>query len=822
MTAFNPHDPCAVGLEWFVDTQALQAVSSDVADTHTAEVKVASTATETVDALWFFSARAPKGKYEISIFEYDSFAAAVTGSGSITTNTHRPGADHYGVNAFGWSQSGGLEAYGSLYARINEATFTPGTYNVGTPEPRNVQDNSWISPIYGKGCEYACKFTGLSGAYANKQIVDVTVKARADLLVAYSLVNSGTLTPFLSIGGVRYLGPSYTLAGEQTGGYAIDHTWYANPATGCAWTPDDVELFDSSGGSYAAGWIIGPTGSANNLVVLYQGWLEVRTVAENRVATGCLQLAGAGWNRAELRTPAGSLGWSKTAGTDYVISLRSRKSSPGNDVMLPVLMDSRQVCPSQITGLSVQFSPYTKLLDSIRAESRVTPAMVLEVASAASVDSQPYTWAGDEYIEGVRTGADDTTRVYVGHALRQHLTVPAGDFAFIRALIACDAGVPSEPLYADLYTTPGDVLVTTVTIDPSDIRGAPTKWRVIEKTFGPETIASGAYYLQFRSDAAQGAGWRVQCLSTLDVGVARSPFLGFFADTSMGGMTDRAEAYDGTSYPYQRMDLCATIHQVVEPPGSFSVVTTPITGTPSIEYAQLSWASEPATGCGSQFIQYEIERTEDGGTTWAPIAVLDQLATTSFADYELVRNAAVQYRIRVRRADQACSFWVTSDPVTAAMPVDGFLFTSNQAPEWTCWYEDLEDRKIKFQENVSLVQLAGRDFQTGFRELEARGDSFDLRLLVAADRMAALCGTSEATTDGSAVFVPMRVLVGNMRDPATGEKVTTAYTAAITREDRWFGLVQLGSGTRKEPAGRYYIDASFTQTTDVPAIATEA
>jgi len=54
MTAFNPHDPCAIGLEWFVDAQALQAVSSDVADTHTAEVKVASTATETVDALWFF------------------------------------------------------------------------------------------------------------------------------------------------------------------------------------------------------------------------------------------------------------------------------------------------------------------------------------------------------------------------------------------------------------------------------------------------------------------------------------------------------------------------------------------------------------------------------------------------------------------------------------------------------------------------------------------------------------------------------------------------------------------------------------------------
>lgn len=833
MAGFNPNAPCATGLEWFPTGQFYIAVNGDIVDDNTMEWIVDSTAAETVDAVWVpaqsttarlsDAARALRGGYEIEVWD-----AGELGATTVTETVYVPVADaalHPAPDALGYP-SGGPFSPSNIYQTVDNTVLVPGLYD-GT---YTIQDADFLSPVFGAAGNYTFLVSSAIGtAHAGQQVIGLRVEALCDQIIALGLTAGATVSPFLVVNGVRYVGPSRVYSGPQPGGQLVAHTWTANPATGVSWKASDLAAFGAAG-STAAGVAIAANGNANNLPIVYTLNLTVVTRPETRKAYGALVNPRPGWNRVPLTAPDGTDNWPKGTGI-YLVSFR-RKTGSGTFLIPGIVGEAVHQTQSVFT----QFSPLTRQPTewSYIDKPATAPILFQTTAPAISVDSQPYAAATDYFpaltFDG-RTGEywpalgvrNAWCTVEAGQTVAQELTVGAtADFSWVRFMaslspFAFTGSALLQTLYVRLRNS-GGTLLDQIEFTWDDLRRAQREqgaangsFVLLEGAFDTTALASGDQVtVEFANQQPFNAGWRLMMLSTLDQAITGGPPAGTEAAT-YGGVTDTLRV-NGSSSAYEHADLAVTLHQLVDAPTGLAATWDEVD---CVGVASLSWSAFPADACGDA-AEWHIDRRDNGGD-WFRIAEIVDGNAVSFDDYEVLRYGTVDYRLRVRRVDGAVSPWSTSVQVTTASTCCGYVFTSNHEPGLTVWYDDLAPRTYDFVDNRTAVQLQGRDGSVVFGELEDRFESITVTLLVAAE--GGRGGTTAAYPDGRRAFDPLLILAGNKLDPDTGTKVALPYVCVLDNDgNRWFASVVVRSGTRDAVGGEAYtLDAVITEVTQTPS-----
>lgn len=223
-----------------------------------------------------------------------------------------------------------------------------------------------------------------------------------------------------------------------------------------------------------------------------------------------------------------------------------------------------------------------------------------------------------------------------------------------------------------------------------------------------------------------------------------------------------------------------------------------------ISYNRVTWA---ATSLGALFDAYEIYRKDPVGET--QIADVTPESTTTFKDYEALRNVSTQYRMRVRRTDGAVSDYTTYSPgVTAILATGRYVFVSNELAA-TRFVEanDLRPRTYTFPERAQTHEMYGRNGAVTFKALEDEGDEFDIQLVLAAQG-----GTdgfvTVPVTPGRAVFEPLRLL----------SRASASYVCVLDSDgNRWYSSITLTQGTRLDPGQQYTASLHVRETASVPS-----
>lgn len=279
-----------------------------------------------------------------------------------------------------------------------------------------------------------------------------------------------------------------------------------------------------------------------------------------------------------------------------------------------------------------------------------------------------------------------------------------------------------------------------------------------------------------------------------------------------GGSTDAATALGGTA---AGADLMMTLGSVPTAPASIALapvtVALPDNGSPlcnpgTMTKARVTWA---ATALGASFSRYEVQRSADGGATWEDAAYVTAEATVTFDDRMVARGVAHTYRVRVLRTDGAFSDWRTAaGSVTCPATEGAVLFVSNDddveqgyvllSPEQT--YDFLSADEVVFQ------RMYARDYQVAFHPTEDRGFRWQFPVLIyTGDDGAPASGRGPAAFDG------VRTV---------GENVA-AYLCMLTPSGgRYFGAVQVHTGTEVQPGQFYVAQLIFTQTQGSPTVVT--
>lgn len=338
----------------------------------------------------------------------------------------------------------------------------------------------------------------------------------------------------------------------------------------------------------------------------------------------------------------------------------------------------------------------------------------------------------------------------------------------------------------------GTYTITKALVDAATALGADGWASLTGFLSSTGTLAAATqYYVEFSSSTDSSNPWYVLALNAADN-----------AETlTFGGITDAATINGAEDTTY---DLVATLSTVptapaglassllwqsIDPGGAGGCAVT------SIAYVHLAWT---ATALGVSFLRYEVQRTEDGGSTWNDVGLINTEATVTFDDYECARGVNVQHRIRVVRIDGAASDW-TAATVGRTCPTVGveWLFVSNQDPTLNCAYnrEPTVEYEFLTAEETTFLALYGRDNQVALKPTENRGVAFELALILSA--------VSTPAARGLPVFAPLR---------AIGEDPDISYVCVLDPDgNRWLAEVQVPQGTHANPGQRYVAMATVTE-----------
>lgn len=780
-----------------------------------AGAKLRSSVTEDIQAVYVHIDRTgaqPTDGWELEIYDLADLAGGV-----VQTSIFRPDSDLLVSDAMlGWDEFLGTSTV-ALYSFIDHVSNTPGTYN-----GKDIYNNSFVGPVFGGDGAVAFTFAGMGGTFTGQQVLEVRLRARVQELLAAALTSGATFTPFLYRGGLRYRNQPQTYMGEAAEFYEMSSSWTANPQTGRSWTAADMSEFSS--GEWGAGWEIAPTLNSNNFAIIYQGWLEVDAgPSEKRLAVGGLRPApnlSNGWYRIVLLDLDGNeVPWSKANGDEYLFVLRRRMGTGWikwrqvlGDLTLPNGWSQGlpNVVPSgRIAGLVDGGADAIGDIDQPGAFT-----LILERDDDdLSQDSQPYASVNDD-VSGKQGFFNYWTRVFSGQTLTQEMTAAGNvDVGWVRVLACAQDPETVDPLTVELIVRPVNTVLQTVTFDPSLLGDRPTRFQTLEDYWpSEEPLTSGTQYaLRFSCPADDGLGWRVQVLSTVKLGNLGAPPAGVVdVDFTQGVDFLSVGATD-----YGELTASATTHTLAEVPGSFAVAATgELDGIDSIV---ATWTATSISE-GGGFAAYELERSDDGGTSWHRIADITTESVEEFTDYESRRNVETAYRIRSRRVDGSVSEWSDTEVATATLSRCGYVLANNAAADQVQWYDTIGPiTEFEFPERADVVSaIGGRDYQLMFREQESRGDVFELDVFIAGQ--GAKGGTPESpVATGRQAFEALRVLIGNLRNPSTGRKTLLPYIAVMNQDgDRWLAGISTQSGTRNEPGGIYVQTIRVVEVTNTP------
>lgn len=806
--SWNPYSPGALGLQWRPLHEVGPVLSSILSPLG---AKLESSATETVDAAWFYAPTTTGDRaeaYQVDIYE-DGVFPANTEETVIAYPSSCPGQ----IGAETWA--GSVIGVTNQEAYVDSVTQTPVTmYGGGTADDDFLFNHT--------GHEWFAGFTydGLAATLAGKRIISVRQTARVQPVSAFGEAQSMTIQPYMIFSGISYFGEIQTVSGTTPGGHLVTHDWWTHPKLLRGWMPEDLDEFDVGINTAAIGWYVRPTGSEQVYALLFQTDLRVRHAGtDERKAYGWVtreqQLAAelegtAGWFKVDLLQPDETPGWAKAASTDYRLSLSRLTSQSGGKQIYAQALSGPDGPLGAVNGwsrLDIKNRSTTRLPYSAIAPDdgkSWAPTVALEVGSTVSVDSQPYA------------SLDVDSPVYTGVELRQYFTapgaLPVADFPLVRMLLGRVGPSATGDLTVRIRRASDDVQMgSTITVTPEDFEADPDpgdqtfyalyKTIIRQMTTAATLAVSVQYYFQVESDATEiETGWRIET-ARADPGLWPDTPPAGIEDATFGGATDYLDV-DGSAHTDS--DAFLTLMTLPDTPTGLEAQEA---GTGCVRYVQLAW---DATALGADFSSYQLQRRDEDGD-WSDIAQVEDESVTEASDYESNRGREAEYRMRVVRLDTAPSEWTETVTATATAPCCGYIFTSNVAPEMTVWCDDVSDgeRETELPQNVTIEQFYDRDYQVGFHELEERGATFRRTLLVATDR--AKDGTAAATVPGLSTFADLLAIC------RPGRGGTLPYVCVHEETgDRWFATVRTISTKRRARGETHTIEVEIVEVTNRP------
>ena len=870
---FGSNSPCTLGLGWFPTARSFSWIDSE---TNALAVALEADTNDLISQVWPWVG-CWIGQQSVSLEVYD-ITTADPPLTALTWSTYVPGGDIFN-GLLGWtpgawgsfnSWNPSLGAVYNRYLALNSTTLTPYPWSLNTLQ--TVGNNQAVFNFFGAGYELTNNHVGTAGAMAGRWITRVRTHYWVQQIFDYDPFGPLTMTPYIWVGGTRYFGDPVSFAAEQ-GVVELYYDWYVNPSNGLPWTPADIDLFDTSGGLQSGlGFHLDPTGSSNNVGFLLQAHLQVESAAvDPRLAmaaavwqtlpnggkggTVCRQ----GWIPWELRnTQTGALANLQfVKGHKYLFVFRMDTSTSSTSFGLATLSTNS---PADLTKSLAALGPpfwtqYTgplgvgsstrtgalgdgvkldganrRVLD-IGIESGLTVAVALKKSAGGySADSQPYGTLSN--LNGSDAWPDlgewfNNSPINTLLSMQQEFTAPVSDsYGWIRVLVATVAGTTDGDLLIKIKRRSDDVQMGgTATIAVTDLVSPTHRWQ----TFGVRTsgavfalVAGTQYYFEITSTAAANQGWLVQCVNS---GYEPEPFgppTGTNAAAGWGGGVDKLTFSDpmmqqfGWATPGEPGSVVASVNLSTIPSTPAGFAAVPDTEVCSLSHIWLTWTPATTVACG-EFLAYEIERNDSLTGTWNRIAYITTQTVGGFDDYESMCNTLAYYRMRLIRDDGTPSDW--SATVSATVPMTGnpgLMFTSNEAPLLTVFYQDLaESRAFEFPSNEQTFQPHNRNYQIVFRELEDRGVEFKSKLRVRAGRMPCGPGCDNSTGFGPDVFDPLKAIcrAGLSYVCVKNESGNRFFAYVKTPTAEW---TQHGS-ERSGGFGAYTMDVEVTEVTDVPS-----
>lgn len=602
---------------------------------------------------------------------------------------------------------------------------------------------------------------------------------------------------------------------------------FLNPATGEPWLVDDIIAMDTGSNLMLQLGNTTPQGAVSQVQMI------VRTVPEKRVAVGAsatITSRPSGLQTATpilLKTPRGVDNWSKADAKQYLVVVRRLWDPTG--VRSALVPSFRWVgddpCPHLVgTEYGAVLGDASGNLTS--AGSAGTKTYGLHIGrsdSAMSADSQPYY--------------DITPQVvHASSTMEQGIEGADGSsYGVVRLVVGVDAAaLPDAALTLKVRRTSdnvqmgGDASVTAADLGSQTSLGTHDgiAWYVVNALMSSAATLAAAtgYYIEATSTAAAANAWR---LAMLDFTETHS----LTGNPSYGGATRYADLNGVSAAAYG--DFAAVVSTVATAPPTITVdptiggvgagigqVALPDPGNlrcavDDLEFARVQWGA-PSPAMGAAFLRYEVQRSEDGGTTWVDIGTVSSEATLEFNDWEALRNTPLKYRVRSIRTDGAPSTWATqTGTITCQLTSPVVLFTSNADPTLCTGYMLLGGtHSYDFLEagELVLVRMEGRKNMTAFKPLpeDAAGMGWSGTVLVFTDGNGPYPGAVAPSTPGWEMFEPLRAIA----------RADLPYVCVLTwRGERLFAALAVETGLQVEPAHNYTAPFTVTQVADDPTVA---
>ena len=768
---FNPSTPSTLGVEWAPATEAVTPLTTP---TTVAAWWVDSSVTETISTIYVpHTWTGPSSGYGKLVV--DVYNLADTGAGTALTSTsYQPNEDDAEFNVYAPNPTWTSVAVGTTYTKVDEVTATDSDYL------------AFPNTAYARMAFNTAAFTG--------QPVSVTFKVRA--FGYYGTTGNVEVALYNNSTWIATLGSLRPPAGGDDSRLNFVTYEYGpfttNPLTGVAWTAADIVSFDTG-----ANLMLNLYAYSGNVAISWVS-MVVQSGTDKRVATGSTATQTSLPSGVQTNLPVTlASNWSKVSGTDYLIVARRLDDPAGLATTLipqPVYLASDS-CPhvnGQAYTATVESSGLLATAGSVDT-SKTYGFWLGTSGGAISADSQPY------FDLKVRPCHATST-------LKQGFLGTANTYKGVKAVIGYTSA-PTADLSIKIKRTSdnvqlgGTATVTTAIVDAGEYIGS-----IVDGDYGQGTIylylvdidlastaglAAVAYYFEFTSTTTNS--WWVALLDA----TASHALTG---NQTFGGSTYQADVA-GAGVAAGDFLVRASTAPVAPSSITVTLATSTINGV-SIDYADVDWVNGGALG--SAFSRWEVERSEDSGTTWTQVATIEAEATITFADYEGKRGTACKYRVRSIRTDGARSDWVTqSGTITpTASTTAKAIFTTNSNSALTVGYtphgvemlfEDLTAAETVF------VKLHDRDYQAAFRPLEQRGIRWAFTAQVH------ISTSTPSSGAGVQAYDALRAIATDADAP---------YLCLHTADgERFFGALQVGTFRRMlDGTGAYFAECVFTET----------
>lgn len=761
---WNPNSPGIDGLEWLPSNAGVRVINGP---SKTTAFKFRSTAAETLKWLHIYSPLVNTIKPRSGSWLIEIFASGNEIPGAVSTLTTRPSATNLGTSE--WEASAGTH-----HSCVDEATLDVQDYvqYVGT-----YQQKQRIAFTYG---------SGLGSWPANRRIVGGRI-----VVVANRSEASGRLICGITGTSKGNYGFADITIDTEIREYQVPFP-EINPSTGYPWTESDVDS-----GLALGDWIFWkPVGIGKHKPLrIYQTYLELDYVTENRVAVGLLDPTINTFDFVSgslLHPNTGADNWSKANNTTYTIVIRRIPrwvNLDGATELDTKILESGAIGWGYTTEAELPIGinrepwipdPYMEsFAPTINSDGTIAvmgPAgnrvYGFELANASNVESVDST--GYYAIHSENGGIHSTT---VG--LGQEFTPDATDTYDLVRVVLTPFTLQDDLLGWDDVTNPDDLadinvkikrrsddvqMGSTTVVTAAEVFASPSSlWSprpttdryertvtayIVDVEISGATLTSGVeYYVELTSantspTAAGESGWAWGTV------VTSAP------TSSFGGSTNVAVTTNGTtvSVTNSGYDRLFTIAARPDAPIGFTGSidtqtlfvdtqgTTPDWLIDTLEFASFEWTP---TSLADDFSYYEIQRSNDAGVTWESIARITDELVDDFEDYEGKRNAEAVYRMRVVSTWYTPSAWTSEVELTPTMTDCGLLFVSNEDPNINQGYVDIGgERRWNFlsSDERETHILVGRSYQVVTAPLENRGDRFEVELVLWAGSTPALVG----------------------------------------------------------------------------------